>query len=186
MEFLSLIGMCVVLPILIVICVNLFVIVLSFLIGDGIFKLFNINPDSSIQLFIGQIVIASVICFIITYVLYLIYKSILKKERKFKQYFEGSYLLIVYISGLVSLLNALKPQLIESNLFKLTVFFSPDIGAGFALIFFISLSNYVIFKDLVIERKIFFIKDEKCKLNCKNYLEKCEKSKDDKQPSDSK
>lgn len=172
MWFILLIRSFILMFLALVVCINLLVIALSVAIQEGIIKLFKLNPDSSIELFIMQIVLISVICFIITLMLYLLYKHIFKEEKRFKQYFEGSYLLILYSSGLISILNALKPQLTESKLFKLTDFLSPDLAAGMALLFFIALSNYTIFKNLIMERKVFFIKDEKCKLCHKNYLEK--------------
>lgn len=172
MGVISLICSFILIFLALVVCINLLVIVLSVAIQEGIFKLLKLNSDSSIELFIIQIVLISVICFIITLILYLGYKHFFKNEKKFKQYFEGSYLLVVYSSGLISLLNALKPQLIESKLFRLTDFLNPEITAVATLIFFIALSNYTIFKNLIIERKVFFVKYEKCKLCNKNYLEK--------------
>lgn len=171
MEIITFICLIALLFILNLMLINVLIIGFSFLIGVGLFKLFKLNSDASILLFSMQIVLISLVCFTLTLGIYLIYKY-KGNEQKFKQNFEGTYLIIMYISALISVLNALKPALISGNVFKLTDFdfFTQDQMSGFALLLFISLSNYTLFKNLIVEKKVFFIKDEKCKLKCKNYL----------------
>lgn len=161
LNFIFSIAVIVISLILVAIVINISIVAVSFAIELEIFKIFNIHSNNSLSLTMAQIALASIVCFCITLIAYLLIKYVLKKERIFKQYFEISYLVIMYISGLITLLKAIMPQLIlENSLLKFNNFLSGDGAAGIALFFFVSISNYTLFKNLILERKIFFMKED--------------------------
>ncbi|MDF9408208.1 MAG: hypothetical protein A4E52_00337 [Pelotomaculum sp. PtaB.Bin013] len=154
MEFLLSIAHTILLFFGLVIIINVMIIAFAFLLGFELLKIIHFTPEQSIITFVMFMIFISVIYFLLTLGIYLIFK-VRRKEKIFVRFFEASYLFNFYVWGLITLIGILKPYLINENVFKASDFLSQELTSSVGMIFFIALMNYTFFKNLVIERKVF-------------------------------
>lgn len=133
------------------ILVNAIVYLLSFYLGYKIIEWFGYTAEESLKLFMISIVISSIISFILCLIIFLLCKWKNRESKNFKAVFTLSYLINTYIWGLLSLIGLLKPFLIQQNVFIETDFLDQAQLSSFGILFFISLTNYTLFKNLIFD-----------------------------------
>lgn len=124
-------------------------------------KFYNGND---IKVLLVALVISSIISFVVTGFINIIVAK-LNPKTSFKNWFEWSHLVLIYISGMVALLYSLQPifQKEKVCLYEMddTKYLACVIG------FFIATSNYYFYKGIVITKDINlvpYIKDIKSKI----------------------
>ena len=96
---------------------TMLIFLLAFAIVYKLFKLVNYSVDKNIYSLAIMIFSISTIVFGMTFLAYIIFKKI-GKDKKFLNLFEWNYLVNSYIWGFVTLLNIMKPSLINNNILK--------------------------------------------------------------------
>ncbi|MDB2123793.1 hypothetical protein [Clostridium paraputrificum] len=104
--------------------------------------------------------ITSLLSFIITFIVDCIYTKRCKgSKRKFKNWFEWSHLIIMYFSGMITFIIALKPIFDEANIQPINI---PDeVNAIIIGIFFIATFNYYFYKAFVTSKDINLFNEDK-------------------------
>ena len=99
----------------------------------------------------------SIIAFNGTLIINFLYQKIpFLNSRKFLSLFNGVHILNIYVSGLIAVISILEPHLLESTVLHNKV--DPLLYGGFALIFFIIISNYNLYTQIVLENKFSLFK----------------------------
>jgi MFS family permease len=106
----------------------------------------NYYKKDDISFFIIFIVVSSLIAFICTYIISLIFLK-LKRHSQFEAWFEWIHFTIIYASGLISLLIVLQPELLKFNIIKSPIN-TNETYLSVSLIFFIAISNYNFYKNI--------------------------------------
>ena len=88
-----------------------------------------------------------------TFIVYYLSQK-LKAEEYFVFFFSLSNIINIYISGLVSLICLAKPYFISHGIYQSSELPTDEIAYYAGLIFFISLTNNTIFKNLVVDKDI--------------------------------
>lgn len=121
----------------------------AFQISNSLFCYFSNTND--LYSLISIIILTSLISFIITGIINMVISKIWT-NKKFNNWFEWSHLVLIYISGMVTLIYTLQPLLIEEGLIQKKF---DDLGyMGAVLGFFIAISNYYFYKSIVISKDI--------------------------------
>lgn len=141
--------------------------VISILLGEKVAILLGFETTNIFQ-FIVSIIMASCIAFLITLIIHYLYQLIpFLHEEQFIRSYHGVHLIFLYFSGMVAMLGAMEPLMIEEALIDSP--FQDNILAIAFLVFFVILSNYSFYNSLVInnEFKIIEKKDNYRYLNIK-------------------
>lgn len=108
---------------------------------------------------IGTLVViftfASIFSFFVTGVINILNVAFRGREignKVFKNWFEWSHLLLIYISGLVSLIYTLEPILLQQKVIQVPL--GNDSYLAWLMGFFIATSNYSFYKAVVISKDI--------------------------------
>ena len=139
-------------PLLLIMNVYNIIIYMSFFTVEGIIRFFGSDPESSNFIFMNTIIITSALVFFLTFLIYKIFIKI-KNIETFKYFFEISYLISVYFSGLISLINLFKPNMINDEKINVVGLFANDPKLSTAMAFFIAVTNYTLFKNLILKGK---------------------------------
>lgn len=122
--------------------------------SSNILILLGIDGDSLFH-FILSIVLTSIIVFIGTLIIHFIFQKVpFLNESKFHAYFSGVHLIFIYISGLIAVLSILKPVLLEYSFVDKGI--DSNVVGIFVMIFFIIITNYNFYTEIVIANKFSF------------------------------
>lgn len=113
------------------------------------------NLGNSIAVLVVIFALASIFSFVVTGVIHILTIAIKGKSigrKVFKNWFEWSHLLLIYISGLVSLIYTMQPILLQQKIIQAP--FSNNNYLAWLMGFFITTSNYSFYKAIVISKDI--------------------------------
>ena len=123
------------------------------LFSSGVAVHYNLNNDIKGLALI--LICASIISFVATAAIHIIFILIMGSEfgkRTFKNWFEWAHLILIYISGLLSLLYALEPILLKEKVILTSL--KSDGYSGWLMGFFIAVSNYYFYRGVVTSKDI--------------------------------
>lgn len=143
-------GLLISLIFLLFLMLNALLYLSAFYLSNLLFQLIGLNSEADMKLFAISIALSSLIAFILTLCIYLFFKW-RKYEQAFKTSFVISYLTNTYLWGLLSAIGLLKPVLIQENVFLESDFFDQSLVSSFGILFFISITNYTLFKHIVFD-----------------------------------
>jgi hypothetical protein len=135
----------------IIIAINVLLVGISLMVSFSILKLTLLNIDSLFGITIVA-VIASILLFAVTGIIYFLSKD----KYKFTSFFEANYMFNLYIWGILTILSLFKPEMVKENLLSKSEleFLSNYASAVAAFLFFLNLTNYTLFTNIVIEKKL--------------------------------